>query len=261
LTLRLEKKEWIMVILAFFIGSATLFSMYYFSYLPVLHAKTIKQDELNTENKLISVTEQKVKKIQTNTFESTNALQIKVPVKPLTDQLVLDLDKAETISGSFIKEVAFTEGNITLIPKTTELDSALTNPEATAMTPSTTTTPSGATKKNDTNAKTSSEILPQGLKKISAAIKISAPSYDEIQSFIKEIEALDRIVEVQEIAFDGPLEEIKLEDSTKEIEAQLVISAFFLPSLGELSEQLPTFEPPISANKENPFATFTDPSQ
>ncbi len=214
MSLRLEKKEWMIIILALFIGCATLFSMYSFSYQPVFQAKTLKQEELNTENTLISVTEQKVKMIQTNTFESTTSLQMKVPVKPLTDQLVLDLDKAETISGSLIKEVAFTEGDITLVPKTTSLDAAITNPEAAAATSSTAPKTADPTSQNATSAKTP-EVLPDGLKKISAAITISAQSYSEIESFINEIEALDRIVEVQEIAFDGPPEEMKLEDTTK----------------------------------------------
>ncbi|BDG36959.1 hypothetical protein [Saccharococcus caldoxylosilyticus] len=42
--------------------------------------------------------------------ESIVALQKKIPVKPLTEQLLLDLEKAEVVSDSMITSISVSEG-------------------------------------------------------------------------------------------------------------------------------------------------------
>ena len=79
----------------------------FFSLSPLKSDLSIKEQALKSEQKLLEVVNQK--KLDTNKSkpENTVELQKKVPVEPLQEQFILDLEKAETVSNSKIKTMSF----------------------------------------------------------------------------------------------------------------------------------------------------------
>src|SRR5690606_37891771 len=60
---------------------------------------------------MLEVLEGKTASEHKNIEESSFSLQKKIPVKPLTDQFILDIEKAETVSNVLIKDMGITEGD------------------------------------------------------------------------------------------------------------------------------------------------------
>jgi type IV pilus assembly protein PilO len=242
MNLHLTKRESLIIIGTFLLSSVIVFSFYWLFYQPVAKEKEHIENEIKVENKLISALESKMEEIEQNTFEDTSSLQKKVPVKPFEQKLLIDLEKAEVISGSLIKSIEFTDGDVSL---------PLTSITAEEGIESTNNADENAVNKAETI-----EVLPSGLKKLTATLSVDTENYFELKNFIAQLESLDRIVEVEQIAFTGPKEIFSYEDEDETISFILVISTFYLPDLIELAEELPKFDSPEPANKKDPFHRF-----
>ncbi|MFD2681442.1 hypothetical protein [Bacillus seohaeanensis] len=242
MNLHLTKRESLIIIGTFLLSSVIVFSFYWLFYQPVAKEKEHIENEIKVENKLISALESKMEEIEQNTFEDTSSLQKKVPVKPFEQKLLIDLEKAEVISGSLIKSIEFTDGEVSL---------PLTSITAEEGIESTNNADENAVNKAETI-----EVLPSGLKKLTATLSVDTENYFELKNFIAQLESLDRIVEVEQIAFTGPKEIFSYEDEDETISFILVISTFYLPDLIELAEELPKFDSPEPANKKDPFHRF-----
>ncbi|MBT2721513.1 hypothetical protein [Bacillus sp. ISL-46] len=68
-----------------------------------------KQQSLESEQKLLEIVSQKKAEDTKKTSEDTRELQKKLPVKPLQEQLILDLEKAENLSKSKISSMSFSK--------------------------------------------------------------------------------------------------------------------------------------------------------
>ncbi|WP_226673253.1 hypothetical protein [Rossellomorea aquimaris] len=249
MNIQFDKKEWLMIGTSIVLMFCLIFGCIWFFYLPVKSQKENLQTEIQTESKLIEVLDSKISSIKQDSFENSSSLQQKVPVKPLTQQLLIDLEKAEIVSDSLITSIEFSEGAVALpiVGGSTE-----SNSEA-------------ATEVDGTASKTSTEdetppadILPSGLQKLTATMSVEAKSYFEIEEFIKKLEELHRIVEVEQISFSGPAELQQYEDAVENIQLNIVVSAFYLPGLVELETELPKLDAPVPSNKKNPFQQFPE---
>lgn len=69
-----------------------------------------QQQNLTLEQKMVTNLGKKSSRSIGTQSENTTELQKQLPVKPLQDQLILDLEKAETVSNSQIKTMSFTSG-------------------------------------------------------------------------------------------------------------------------------------------------------
>jgi type IV pilus assembly protein PilO len=243
MNLHLTKRESLIIIGTFLLSSVIVFSFYWFFYQPVAKEREHVENEIKVENKLISALESKMEEIEQSTFENTSSLQKKVPVKPFEQKLLIDLEKAEVISGSMIKSIEFTDGEVSLplTSTTAEEDIESTN---------------NAADESAVNKTETVEVLPSGLKKLTATLSVDTENYFELEKFIAQLERMDRIVEVEQIAFTGPKEIRSYEDGDETISFILVISTFYLPDLIELAEELPKFDSPEPANKKDPFHRF-----
>ncbi|CAN7302747.1 hypothetical protein [Rossellomorea sp. LjRoot5] len=246
MNVQFDKKEW------FLIGTSTLLVLFlifggvWFFYLPVMNQKESVQSEIQTETQLIKALDSKIGSIKQDSFENSSSLQQKVPVKPLTQQLLIDLQKAEIVSDSFITSIEFTEGAVAL--------------PVTAETTGTTIEESAETNAGEpsNSPDTPADALPQGLQKLTATMSVEAKSYFEIEKFIKKLEELHRIVEVEQISFSGPPEMQQYQDEVENIQLNIVVSAFYLPGLVELEKELPKLDAPLPSNKKNPFQQFPE---
>jgi type IV pilus assembly protein PilO len=81
----------------------------FFKLAPLKSDLGIKQQTLESEQKLLEIVSQKKAEDTKKTTEDTKELQKKLPVKPLQEQLILDLEKAENLSNSKISAMSFSK--------------------------------------------------------------------------------------------------------------------------------------------------------
>ena len=198
-----------------------------------------------------------------HTFGNSTTLQKLVPVKPLAEQLLLNIEKAEVVSGSFVVSLDFTESEVTIEEEITEE----TNEEATEVDQ---VDPQNQEIKknleNETTEMTESDnseeeatktTLPQGIQKITVTMDVESPSYFELETFIDTLENSERIMVVDSINFTGNEEITSNEQELNPISYQVTLSAFYMPQLTDLIDQLPKIDSPEPAKKKNPFSQFS----
>lgn len=205
----------------------------------------MKETELNSQNQLLSTIQSKVTGSNGDTFESTVTLQKMVPVKPLSQQLLLEIEKAEVVSGSFVVNMAFEDEEVTK-------DSAKLDEEQSENAESTEENGSP----NEENSEGNSTSLPAGVKKIIATLTVESPSYFEFEEFIRTLESSERIIVVESIDFTAGEEIIEVEQKSMPLSYQVILSAFYMPTLTDLIDKLPKMETPAPANKKNPLPSF-----
>ena len=88
--------------------------LYFFLLYPLQGEIALKETELANEERLLATINEKSVGANPISFESTTELQKKLPVKPLTDQFVRDLEKAEIVSNSEIQSMTFAESDVTI---------------------------------------------------------------------------------------------------------------------------------------------------
>jgi type IV pilus assembly protein PilO len=256
----LSRKEKLIAIILSLLLVATI-AAGYFLYLQPKKAEVERTEkELQMEEQLLTVIQGKVMAASTTTFESTVELQKQVPVKPLLSKLLLDIEKAEIISESFVTNMSFTDGEIT-IENISEIEEKVEedlNGDTTGNGESTEGTESTDTGQADASPKENTIPLPTGVKKITVNLSVESPTYFELEKFIETLEDNLRIVVVESIEFNGYEEIIKLEQQIEPLSYNLAVSAFYMPTLLDLQNQLPIIEVPIPSNKKNPLNTFPD---
>ncbi|WP_153721336.1 pilus assembly protein PilO [Sporosarcina cascadiensis] len=192
---------------------ALVFYSVYTLYLPAKEQKDQAALQLSTErDTLFALQKQLANKDAEETFTS-QPLQQKVPVIPLEDGLLLQIEKAEVKSGSQVTNVSFTK----------ELTAIETMPE---------------------------EV--QNLQTVLMEVELLANTYEEVETFIYEVEETRRILNVETIQFKGTAE--KTEENSEVGPMELVISfnAYFRPDLENLQNEAPKLDAPPAASKEDP---------
>jgi type IV pilus assembly protein PilO len=222
----------------------------FFKLSPLKSDLETKEQTLATEQKLLeSITQKKLDETKKVT-EDTKELQKKVPVSPLQEQFILDLEKAENVSNSKIGSMSFS--------KDADVPMEAVTPPA-AETAETTEVPEVKTVQ-ETQAEQAAPAPATGLKKLTVNLSVESPKYEDIEKFIATLESLKRIVVVESINYSGG-EEITTLDPEKVDEPlsyTLTVSAYYLPGLDDLIAELPKIDAPAPANKKNPLNAFSD---
>ncbi len=221
--------------------------IYLFVLFPKMEKIPQKESELSTQEQLLSVLQSKITGTNSNTFENTVALQKMVPVKELSQQLLLEIEKAEVVSRSFVVNMNFDDGDVSFEhepveeSETAEENETVENEEE-------------QSREEETNTIT----LPNGLKKTVVTLNVESPGYFEFEKFISTLENSERITVVEALDFTAGEEIIELEQSEQPIRYQVKIAAFYMPSLVDLIDQLPKMETPEPANKKTPLVKSGD---
>ncbi|MGG1677581.1 hypothetical protein ACIFOT_17730 [Neobacillus sp. NRS-1170] len=241
----------------------------FLSLTPLKSDLSLKQQELQTEQKLVELMTKKKSDSQKTEPENTSELQKQLPVMPLQEQVLLDLEKAETVSNSQIKSMSFTkDADVTQpAPEAAAANSgtnqgAAQNQSATnqgtqnqAATQNQTTTAQGTGNQAATQ-QTAAATAPNGLKKITVQLQIESQTYAELEKFIETLESLPRIVVVEAINYTGGEEVTSLDQEDKPLSYLLTVSAFYMPTLTDLAAQMPKIDAPAPAGKDNPLTQF-----
>ena len=234
MSLRIQTKDVLLILLTFIIGAVLIGILYFRIYQPILIQSNALDSELKLETKQLEIIQKRLGDNHLESIEGTVELQRKVPVQPLADQLLLDLEKAEVVSGVQIKEISFTEDALNVEANLETLDEEA-GEEIEPVTP-----------------------LPDGMKQITATLSIDAKDYFEFEDFLAEIETLRRMMKVDQFSVSGPSETTTSIGEEEAISFQVSVSGFYMPTLLELIDQLPQVNAPAPANKKDPFSRFPD---
>lgn len=250
MTLRFSKKE-IMILVASFLVMALFILGGYFLYLqPKKEDISNKETQLKSEKQLLAALQSKVAGTSTPSAESVAVLQKKVPVKQQLEQLILDLEKAEVISGSFISNMSFAEADVVAEVQEDPAAQQQTTQQSTEQTQQT-----EANKTTEEEQKKPAIPLPEGIKKLTVTLSVESPSYYELIKFIETLESLNRLLVVESVSFSGGNELTSLEAELEPLAYSLTFSAFYMPTLEDLQNQLPELDTPAPSNKTNPFSS------
>ncbi|MCA1056319.1 hypothetical protein LCM10_15065 [Rossellomorea aquimaris] len=230
-----SKKQWTILISSTLCALFILVGVNVFYLQPAEKRLEYKQDELGIQVKLQEAVEEKVNSLGADEPVDSTSLQKKIPVEPMTESLILDLEQAELVSGSSIQSIVFEQSE--------EAPEAEGNPE--------------------TDGNATDDVIPPQLKRIGMTIVVESPSYFEMEAFLEQIEGLQRIVEVDGLYFEGE-EELKesMEGYSEDvITFEVVASAFYLPDLQDLVDAVPRIQSPMPSLKKDPFPQFSDESE
>lgn len=250
----------ILLLLLFFVFA----QFYYLS--PIKSDLTSKQQTLQMQQKQLEIKSQKKAETKT-TVNDTKEFEQRIPVKPLEDQFILDLEKAETLSNSKIKSMSFTK-DVDMNAGTNQANQQNGNGQSNTTANQNGTQQNNAAQ-NNTNqnqgsanqANKPASAAPPGLKKLTVSLNIESPGYSQFEKFIGTMESLKRIVVVESISYTGGQEITSLAQINQPLSYNLTVSAFYMPTLADITAQLPKIDVPAPANKQNPLSQFPDTSQ
>ncbi|ULT55831.1 type 4a pilus biogenesis protein PilO [Neobacillus drentensis] len=228
----------------------------FFSLSPLKSDLSIKEQALKSEQKLLEVVSQKKSDTNKSKPENTVELQKRVPVEPLQEQFILDLEKAETVSNSKIKTMSFSKDvAVTVATDQTTTQTTTTN-QSDAATTATTQSTTSTTTTDQSGTQQQAATPYSGLKKLTVQLSVESSTYQNLEKFIQTIESLPRIVSVEAINYTGEKEVTSLETETQPLTYSLTVSTFYMPSLTDLQADLPKMDSPAPAGKENPLSQY-----
>jgi type IV pilus assembly protein PilO len=223
----------------------------FFKLAPLKSDLGIKQQTLESEQKLLEIVSQKKAEDTKKTTEDTKELQKKLPVKPLQEQLILDLEKAENLSNSKISSMSFSK-DADVTTSTDPVNAETADGQQTTENQAATTTTTQETAGQQPAASPNS-----GMKKLTISLSVESPSYEELEKFVETLESLKRIIVVESISYSGGEEITSLAQEHQPLTYSLTISAFYMPSLDDLAAELPKIDAPEPAGKDNPLSQFS----
>lgn len=235
----MNKKQKIISFVVIIIMILAIMVVYFLKIYPVKTQISLKQNELTNEEKILATVQDQNLAGSNVDFKSTVELQKKLPVKALVQQLLLDLEKAEVVSKSFIKNIAIAEdAGANGTNSSTQVDNNNASSEQ--------------QKVNETESIDNTN-LPSGLQKVAVTMNVQSPTYVELESFLSSLESMKRIIVVESITFTGEEELISIEQNVESLNYTVMISVFYAPVLVDLQEDIPRMEKNLPIKKKNPF--------
>lgn len=210
-----RQKETALIVLAAVLLLALAAYSYFLLYAPARDSALQAEQSLSSERDVLMALQTQMKELPEGEKISTSELQQKVSIEPLSELIVLQIEQAELLSGSLVTNIAIAEEPVVLPVPVEGLEN---------------------------------------LQEVQTTVSIEVADYKNITSFIKEIEAMDRILIVDSIDF-GALEEVTTADQERELlDVTLSFSAYFRPDLIALLDTVPKVDAPPPAGKVNPLA-------
>jgi type IV pilus assembly protein PilO len=253
--LKLSKKEKLILLAGILLVFLLIATAQFMMLSPLKSELVTKEQSLQTEQKLLDGIIQKKADETTKVVEDTRELQKKVPITPLQEQFILDLERAENVSNSLVKSMSFSKDvDVTITPPVEE------NPGANgeANTDESLEVKTVQEVEAEKEAQTANTIT--GLKKLTISLNVESPTYEDLEKFISTLESLSRIVVVESINYSGGKEitSLETEPAEEKLSYSLSVSAYYLPTLNDLIADLPKIDAPGPANKKNPLSAFSD---
>ncbi|WP_107922969.1 hypothetical protein [Lysinibacillus parviboronicapiens] len=203
---------------------ALLFALYYYLLLPKLNEVEAKASNINQLQQQITEIEGQLTKLDEVQGELVNILTLrqKVPETRAIEKIILDMAEIEEVSGTRLESLNFNNYDTAVAqsevtePNMVEKAQAEVNGEQTEV---------------DENLPVSSiakETLPAELKLVTFSVKVAALDFTALDSFLKEIEKLERVMKTDTISFSLPGEQDQLyEDADLTLQATVQVTTFY----------------------------------
>ncbi|ADH98959.1 hypothetical protein [Salisediminibacterium selenitireducens] len=179
--------------------------------------------------------------------------QRKMPVPPLTDQVLLGLNQAQELSGAVIQDIFISTEDVVepLHLLTAEEDEA-----------------AGGQTAEDLIAESEGEAPPEetdpaeeaventaldGVHRQIFTLDVKVNAYERLAAFLNELEALDRIMNVEMIYFTGA-DEVQIFEGDSDIFFEVTVATYHYPGLDSLLDETPEPHYLPSPNRDQPFS-------
>lgn len=225
-------------------------TMYYFYGVAPKKQEVLRLEKQVEQNeKLIALLQAKEDE-KVDAFDTT-VLQRKVPVKPLVDQFILDLNRAELVSKSNIHKLDFSDDALNTDQFSNEEEGVNEDSEG-ETTEDTSTT--------DANPPSEPVVaLPEGIQAVDVSMEMSSDNYPSLRKFLLSIEDLPRMALISGLTFSGKSESIvTIEEGDLEVAYVANVATFYIPTLTDLAEQTPSIDYPEPSDKDNPLYETVD---
>lgn len=203
----------------------------------------VKSSLKNEERILNSLAEQETQQ-QDLTLKTSRELQLKLPVLPVQDQVILAIERAENVSGTFIESVVL-NGDETIEAEEDENVDAAEDENVGAAEPASETEEEAAEK----DAVESPPVMPS-VNALTYQVSVLSKSFEDLTLFLEELERIPRLVSFDEIEFQP---NASTTDEGEQVSFLVTFSAFYEPDLSGLKDELPQYHYPDPSQKEIPF--------
>lgn len=236
-------KRVVVIFVSLLLPTSLIMGGYYLFIKPLQSQIEQVHQEIKTEEKLASIIQQKGDQKAAVLLQNTAHLQQKVPVAPLVDQFLLDLEKAEVLSDSLILSYGISDGDETFKSEENSTTNEIQNPLN-----ETKEQPSDSAQPNEASP------LPQGIKRLTVNLSVTSPNYTQMEQFLTRMEKLKRVTNIESLSFTGNPEVMVLSDQKPEMNYTVQVSTFYAPQLKELIKDLPHIEYPEPSHRTNPLS-------
>lgn len=212
-----QKEIFLITVASIFLLSLSLYT-YYVVFSPAKDAYDQQKVSVDNERAVLFALRTEVAEKEDSDLTSTLNYQQKLPVKPLQDAILLQIAKAETKSGTQIRNVDFVQSEFEILDPPEHVENVM-------------------------------ELL--------TTVEIEVVDYPSLVNFIDEIEQMERIFVIDTIQFQGPDEVTEVETEQETIVLDVSFSAFYRADLENLDQEAPKINAPPGSQKTTPF-TFND---
>ncbi|MGR9049198.1 hypothetical protein ACQ4XT_11265 [Halobacillus faecis] len=198
-----------------------------------------KEATLAQEQKILSAIENNQEDSDREQILSSRTMQQQLPVVPLIDQMLIGLDRAENASTSLINSIgiADSESSVSIVEREEESEVNGENDES----------EKGVDLQSDAPSEDEAGQRIEGLHTLQFTLEVTSENYDEMVSFMKEIQSLSRVIQIESIQFDAP-------ESENELGYSIVLNSYYQPLYANLANEAPQYHYGGSPNKVDPFA-------
>ncbi|MFJ7735051.1 potassium transporter [Lysinibacillus sp. NPDC097287] len=221
--------------------AALLFAVYYYVLTPKLDDVKAKESTVSTINQEITSLQEQIAIVEETQQSSTSenlTLRKKVPQTRAIEKVLLDIAEIEAVTGTLVESISFNNYDSLV------LDSTITDPNAPVVDEGAVqdvpATGGDGTDNQPTEEETegttdelpvstiAKESLPAALKLVTFSIDIAALDMKSLNSYLEEIEKIERIMKIDALDISLPGEEDKFqEDADPTVTATIQVTTFY----------------------------------
>ncbi|TGB04165.1 hypothetical protein [Halobacillus salinus] len=197
------------------------------------------QGTLQTEERLLeTLKDQQADKAETISVTTSRELQSQLPVKKSSDQMLLALERAESVSGSFIESISISSGTE---PFLEDQPSPEQNTEA----------PIDLDEPDSIEEESRTEYpLPGGVTPVTFDLSVASQDFTDLMTFLNEVTNSSRVVTIDSVSFN---DDRIIEGELTYFYYFVTLSAYYYPGLFELEDEMPEYHYDGQSDKQNPF--------
>lgn len=219
------------VLLIFLLVAVVFVAGYYYLVLPQKEEVAMKETSvLNLQAEIASLDQQNsvLEGEAVEAEDSIYTLRKKVPENRAIDQLLLSIQEIELVTNSRADNIAFNnyDGLVAESGLNVPLEEVVEETEQTEAVGTTDVTETVT--EEPPVSPIASEAMPPNLKLITVSLDIRSENYESLKTFLKELEALERVTRIDSIDFGLPGELKEVEVDTSDVtSASIQITTFF----------------------------------